>query len=122
MARSLVPCIINSSAKHPLHRTAAPPPPVRQAAAPASKLPFPAPPLRATAPAPNCPTLLPHSEQLHLVLVDLNAAKDTTSILRSLQAAYPKPSGVSECACMCECVCACVCVYVCMLLCACVHV
>ena len=77
-----------------------PPPPVRQAAAPASKLPFPAPPLRATAPAPNCPTLLPHSEQLHLVLVDLNAAKDTTSILRSLQAAYPKPSGVSECACM----------------------
>ncbi|KAG2443146.1 hypothetical protein HYH02_009557 [Chlamydomonas schloesseri] len=35
---------------------------------------------------------VPLAAPLHLVLVDLKAAKDTTTILRSLQEAYPRPS------------------------------
>ncbi|KAG2428052.1 hypothetical protein HXX76_012035 [Chlamydomonas incerta] len=35
---------------------------------------------------------VPLAAPMHLVLVDLKAAKDTTTILRSLQEAYPRPS------------------------------
>ncbi len=42
---------------------------------------------------PPCPSALPPAP-LHLVLVDLKAAKDTTTILRSLQGAYPRPATV----------------------------
>ncbi|PNW82722.1 hypothetical protein CHLRE_06g291400v5 [Chlamydomonas reinhardtii] len=35
---------------------------------------------------------VPLAAPMHLVLVDLKAAKDTTTILRNLQSAYPKPA------------------------------
>uniref|UniRef100_A0A7R9VMY2 GHMP kinase C-terminal domain-containing protein n=1 Tax=Chlamydomonas euryale TaxID=1486919 RepID=A0A7R9VMY2_9CHLO len=39
---------------------------------------------------------VPLKGTLHLVLVDLNAAKDTTTILKALQSAYPRASNEAE--------------------------